>query len=68
MTNADTILLKNALDRWLDIMNYFDSDVQDAAERENKMSMYSKWEKAIDEMYNLRKDCEKFIQDEPKGD
>ena len=63
MTNADSVLLKNQLERWLDVLNYWDSDVQDCAERDNSMSMYHKYEQVIEEMYNLKKDCEKFIAD-----
>lgn len=62
MSIANTILdeqakepLKDKLNRWLDVLNYFDSDVQECAERNNDMRMYKKYEQIQDEMYNLLK-------------
>ena len=62
MSIANTILdeqakepLKDKLNRWLDVLNYFDSDVQECAERNNDMRMYKKYEQVQDEMYNLIK-------------
>ena len=46
---------KETLEKWLDVLNYFDSDVQDCAERNNDMRMYKKYEQIQDEMYNLTK-------------
>lgn len=46
---------KETLEKWLDILNYFDSDVQECAERNNDMRMYKKYEQMQDEMYNLIK-------------
>lgn len=43
------------LERWLDVLNYFDSDVCDAAERTNKMGMYTEYEVVQDEIYNILK-------------
>lgn len=54
-TDVDVEPNKEMLDKWLDVLNYFDSDVQDAAERENKMSMYKKYEQVQDEIYRLTK-------------
>jgi hypothetical protein len=51
----EKLLTKEKLEAWLDVLNYFDSDVQEAAERENKMSWYKKYEKVQDEIYNLIK-------------
>lgn len=53
----EKLLTKEKLEAWLDVLNYFDSDVQEAAERENKMSWYKKYEKVQDEIYNLIKIC-----------
>ena len=47
--------LKDKLNRWLDVLNYFDSDVAECAERNNDMRMYKKYEQVQDEMYNLIK-------------
>jgi hypothetical protein len=62
MSIANTILdeqakepLKDKLNRWLDVLNYFDNDVQECAERNNDMRMYKKYEQIQDEMYNLLK-------------
>lgn len=47
--------LKEKLNNWLDILNYFDSDIAECAERNNDMRMYKKYEKLQDEIYNLIK-------------
>lgn len=47
---------KETLEKWLDVLNYFDSDVQDCAERNNDMRMYKKYEQVQDEMYKLLKE------------
>lgn len=54
-TDIEVELDRKMLDEWLDVLNYFDSDVQDAAERENKMSWYHKYEKVQDEIYRMIK-------------
>ena len=54
-TDVEVELNRKMLDEWLDVLNYFDSDVQDAAERENKMSWYHKYEKVQDEIYRMIK-------------
>lgn len=66
MSIANTILdeqarepLKDKLDRWLDVLNYFDSDIEECAERNNDMRMYKKYEQVQDEMYNLLKELGK---------
>ena len=62
MSIANTMLdeqarepLKDKLNRWLDVLNYFDSDVYECAERTNKMGMYHEYEVVQDEIYNLLK-------------
>lgn len=47
--------LAGKLSSWLDVLNYWDSDVADCAERINKMGMYKEYEVAEDEIYNLWK-------------
>jgi hypothetical protein len=42
---------KKTLERWLDVLNYFDSDVCDVAERTRKMGMYLEYEIVQDEIY-----------------
>lgn len=54
-TDVEVELDRKMLDEWLDVLNYFDSDVQDAAERENKMSWYHKYEKVQDDIYRMIK-------------
>ena len=50
---------KKTLERWLDVLNYFDSDVCDVAERTSKMGMYLEYDKIQDEIYTLIKQGEK---------
>jgi hypothetical protein len=45
--------LADALSRWLDVLNYWDSDVAECAERGGGMNWYHKYEKTQDEIYNL---------------
>ena len=54
-TDVEVELDRKMLDEWLDVLNYFDSDIQDAAERENKMSWYHKYEKVQDDIYRMTK-------------
>lgn len=49
-------ITKSMVEKWLDVLNYFDDDVQEAAERENNLPMYEKYGKVIDEIYNLSKE------------
>ena len=49
-------ITKSKVEQWIDVLNYFDDDVQDAAERENNFRMYEKYEKVINEIYNLYKE------------
>ena len=48
--------LLSMLDRWLDVLNYWDSDVADCAERIGKTGMYHEYEIVQEEMYNLWKE------------
>lgn len=41
------------LDKWLGVLNYWDSDVADCAERNNSMNWYKRYENTQNEMYNL---------------
>lgn len=56
--------LADALSRWLDVLNYWDSDVAECAERGSGMNWYHKYEKTQDEMYNLWKQLEKEVKNE----
>ncbi len=48
--------LKNKTDKWLDILNYWADHIQDLGERYDDLHpMYVKYEKTIDEIYNLTK-------------
>jgi hypothetical protein len=47
---------KDTLDKWLDILNYWFEHVEDYAERYPDMApMVKKFDKMIDEMYNVWK-------------
>lgn len=64
MTNSDLTLLRNRLDEWLDIVNYWEDEVRDVAERfDDQYPMYVKYNTMIDEMYNLMKNCEKLLKE-----
>ena len=49
-------ITKSMVEKWLDVLNYFDDDVQEAAEREDNLLMYDKYSEVIDEIYNLSKE------------
>ena len=52
------------LDRWQDIMNYWEDEIQEVAERYDSMyHMYEKYDKMIDEVYNTIQEL-KGMQDE----
>lgn len=52
------------LDKWQDIMNYWEDEIQEIAERYDSMySMYTKYDKMIDEVYNTIQEL-KGMQDE----
>lgn len=43
------------LDQWLEVLNYWDSDIAECAERGNSMLYYHKYERVEDQMYKLWK-------------
>ena len=48
---------KETLEKWLDILNYWFEHIEDYAERYPDMApMVKKFDKIIDEMYNLTKE------------
>lgn len=48
--------LRKKTDKWLDTLNYWAGHIQDLGERYNDLyPMYIKYEKTIDEIYNLTK-------------
>ena len=47
--------LKEKTNKWLDVLNYWDSDVCDCAVRNGCENWYRAYEKVQDEMYNLTK-------------
>ena len=47
------------LSKWIDIANYWLDDIQELGERFDTMhQMYMKYDKMIDDMYNLMKELE----------
>lgn len=56
--------LMDKLSRWLDVLNYWDSDVAECAERINKMGMYREYEVTQEEIYNLWKQLETEVKNE----
>lgn len=54
--NEDTYLIRK-LENWIDILNYWEDEVKEVAERYDDMwNMYKKYDKMIEEMYNLIKE------------
>lgn len=50
-------ITKSKVEQWLDILNYWEDEIQEVAERYDCMHhMYEKYDKMIDEMYNLFKE------------
>ena len=58
-------LLKK-LSNWLDVLNYWDSDVADCAERIGKTGMYHEYEIVQEEIYNLWKELKGITTTEEK--
>ena len=56
--------LMDKLSSWLDVLNYWDSEICDCAERMNKMGMYREYEVAQDEMYKLWQQLKKELENE----
>lgn len=49
--------IKEKIEKWLNIINYWDEEIQECAERYDSMyKMYEKYEAMIEEMYNLIKE------------
>lgn len=60
MTDAQVLKLINDLDKWLDIINYWEDEIREVAERYDDMySMYERYNKMIDQMYNLLQELKK---------
>lgn len=52
--DKDKVIKK--LDEWLDIINFWEDEIQEIAENYDCMyEMYEKYDKMIEEMYNLYK-------------
>lgn len=54
-TDVEVELNPALLDRWLDVLNYWDDEVRDAAERTNKMGMYQEYDTVIEDIYRMKK-------------
>lgn len=62
MTDAQVLKLINDLDKWLDIINYWEDEIREVAERYDDMySMYERYNKMIDQMYNLLQQLKKGV-------
>ena len=54
-TDVEVELNLAMVDRWLDVLNYWDDEVRDAAERTNKMPMYNEYDTVINDIYRMKK-------------
>lgn len=54
-TDVEVELNPAMVDRWLDVLNYWDDEVRDAAERTNKMPMYNEYDTVINDIYRMKK-------------
>jgi hypothetical protein len=51
---SEKMIDKDTLDKWLDVLNYWFEHIEDYAERYPDMApMVKKFDKMIDEMYNI---------------
>lgn len=49
-------ITEKQLDKWLNILNYWLDDIKELGERYDSMwNMYKKYDKMIEELYNLKK-------------
>lgn len=54
-TDVEVELNRAMVDKWLDVLNYWDDDVREAAERTNKMGMYQEYDTVIEDIYRMKK-------------
>lgn len=55
-TDVDIELNRKMVENWLDILNYWEDEIRDVAERfDSKYRMYKKYNNMIDEIYRLSK-------------
>ena len=55
--------LINKLDGWLDIVNYWEDEIRDVAERyDSEYRMYERYNRMIDDMYNTMQQLKKGAQ------
>lgn len=54
-TDVEVELNPAMVDKWLDVLNYWDDDVREAAERANDMRMYNEYDKVINDIYRMKK-------------
>ena len=54
-TDVEVELNRAMIDKWLDVLNYWDDEVREAAERANDMRMYNEYDKVINDIYRMIK-------------
>lgn len=54
-TDVEVELNRAMVDKWLDVLNYWDDEVREAAERANDMRMYNEYDKVINDIYRMTK-------------
>lgn len=54
-TDVEVELNRAMVDKWLDVLNYWDDEVREAAERANDMRMYNEYANVINDIYRMTK-------------
>lgn len=54
-TDVEVELNRAMVDKWLDVLNYWDDEVREAAERTNDMRMYNEYDNVINDIYRMTK-------------
>jgi len=55
--------LIDKMDKWLDIVNYWEDEIRDVAERfDSEYHMYEKYNRMIDDIYNTMQELKKEME------
>lgn len=55
--------LIDKMDKWLDVINYWEDEVRDVAERfDSEYRMYEKYNRVIDDIYNTMQKMKKDLE------
>lgn len=60
MSNQELV---DKMDKWLDVINYWEDEVRDVAERfDSEYHMYEKYNRVIDDIYNTMQELKKEME------